>query len=132
MKRTVFGILIMTLGIMLFAAGTTLFAVSAQNVQEDADGHISQTVSEVYEGEYYRDGDVSSEKIVITDDTLIFSDGTSAGYVLNVWKNIPDTDEVSGKITYKDYCFLKLDGRKLSYDPKNRTVTIDGVTYVMV
>lgn len=120
----------MTLVIMLFAGGTTLFAVSAQ--EEKQPSAAENTISRVYEGEYYKDGDVTAEKIVLTDDELILSDGTAAEYVLNIWKNMPETDEGSGRITYKDYCFLKLQNKKLSYDPALKAVIIDGEVYKML
>lgn len=129
MKRIVVGILLMTFGIMLFAGGTTLFAVSAH---EEQPADAEEAVSQVYEGEYYKDGDAAAEKIVLTDDELILADGTAAEYVLNVWKDMPETDEDSGRITYKDYCFLKLQNEKLSYDPASKTVVIDGEVYKML
>ena len=133
MKRTVFGVFLMAIGMALLVAGTALFTVSAQGGQdtEEAFGTLEQE-NRVYAGEYYKNGDSALEKVIISDEDIAFADGTVAEYVLNVWKNIPETDEDSGKITYRDYCFLKLGKEKLSYDPIAKEVIIDGIAYIML
>ena len=133
MKRTVFGVFLMAAGMALLITGTTLFTVSAQG-GGDADEAYERIEQEnrVYVGEYYKNGDKRLDKVTVSDSEITFADGTTAEYTLNVWKDIPETDEESGKITYKDYCFLKLGKEKLSYDPLEREVTIDGVTYRML
>ena len=134
MKRTVFGIFIMAVGMALLITGTTLFSVSAQSGEPQEPDVIIEQDNRVYTGEYYKNGDKKLDKVTVSDSEIIFADGTKAEYILNVWKDIPQTDEASGKITYKDYCFLKLDlGReKLSYDPLEKEVVIEGITYRML
>ncbi|MCH5199811.1 MAG: hypothetical protein J1F60_02535 [Oscillospiraceae bacterium] len=133
MKRTVFGAFIIAIGMAMLITGTALFTVSAQN-GGDTDAEYGDTEQEnrVYLGEYYKNGDKKLDKVTVSDSEITFADGTTAKYTLNVWKDMPETDEESGKITYKDYCFLKLGKEKLSYDPLEREVTIDGITYRML
>lgn len=133
MKRTVFGAFIIAMGMAMLITGTALFTVSAQN-GGDTDAEYGDTEQEnrVYLGEYYKNGDKKLDKVTVSDSEITFADGTTAKYTLNVWKDMPETDEESGKITYKDYCFLKLGKEKLSYDPLEREVTIDGITYRML
>lgn len=132
MKRTVFGIFIMAVGMALLITGTTLFSVSAQSGEPQEPDVIIEQDNRVYAGEYYKNGDKKLDKVTVSDSEIIFADGTTAEYILNVWKDIPETDEESGKITYKDYCFLKLGEEKLSYDPLEKEVVINGISYKML
>lgn len=131
MKRTVFGVFLMAIGMAMLVTGTTLFTVSAQSGGVQAVYETADQENRVHPGEYFKDGDPAQDSVTISDDKIIFVDGTAAGYVLNVWKNIPETDEESGRITYRDYCFLKLEEERLSYDPSAKEVIIDGVAYRM-
>ena len=132
MKRTIFGVFLMAVGMTLLIIGTTLFTVSAKSGGEDIAFETVEQENRVYVGEYYRGGDSGLDKVTISDSEITFTDGTVAKYILNVWKNMPETDEESGKITYKDYCFLKLGADKLSYDPSEKEVVIDGIVYKML
>ena len=132
MKRTIFGVFLMAVGMTLLIVGTTLFTVSAQSGGEDMAFETIEQENRVYAGEYYRNGDGALDKVTISDSEIIFTDGTAAEYILSVWKDMPETDEESGRITYKDYCFLKLGADKLSYDPLEREVIIEGVAYRML
>ena len=132
MKRTVFGVFLMAVGMALLITGTTLFTVSAQGGGTDNEYEAVEQENRVYPGDYYQNGDVTLDKVSISDSLITFADGTEAEYTLSVWKDMPETDEDSGRITYKDYCFLKLDGEKLSYEPGSKELVIDGVTYKMV
>ena len=132
MKRTIFGVFLMAVGMTLLIVGTTLFTVSARSGGEDIAFETVEQENRVYVGEYYRGGDSGLDKVTISESEITFTDGTVAEYILNVWKNIPETDEASGKITYKDYCFLKLGADKLSYDPLEREVIIEGIAYKML
>ena len=132
MKRTIFGVFLMSVGMALLIIGTTLFTVSAQSSSADEAFEAIKQENRVYVGEYYRGGDSTQDKVTISDSDITFTDGTVAEYILSVWKNIPETDEESGKITYKDYCFLKLGADKLSYDPLEREVIIEGIAYKML
>ena len=122
----------MAIGMALLITGTTLFTVSAQSGGAEAVYEAAEQENIVYPGEYYKNGDKTQDRITISDDEIIFADGRAAGYVLSVWKSIPETDEESGRITYKDYCFLKLGDEKLSYDPMAKEVIIDGAAYRML
>ncbi|MBD5116327.1 MAG: hypothetical protein HDT48_02285 [Ruminococcaceae bacterium] len=138
MKRTIFGVMLMVFGAVMFIAATTLFAVSAQS----SDEYISETSSltqsqepvenKVYTGEYYLNGDAEKESISVSDSSLTFSDGTVKDYTLSVWKNMPETDEQSGLITYVDYCFLKIGGDKVSYDPAEKEIVFGDMVYRLV
>lgn len=132
MKRTIFGVFLMAVGMTLLIIGTTLFTVSAKSGVEDMAFETVEQENRVYVGEYYRGGDDGLDKVTISDSEITFTDGTVAKYILNVWKNMPETDEESGRITYKDYCFLKLEADKLSYDPSAKEVVIDGIVYKML
>ena len=134
MKRTVFGIFLMAIGMAMLITGTTLFSVSAQSGEPQEPDGMTEQDNRVYAGEYYKNGDKKLDKVTVSDSEITFADGTKAEYILNVWKDIPETDEESGKITYKDYCFLKLvlGSEKLSYDPLEKEVVIEGITYRML
>lgn len=133
MKRTVLGVLMMIIGTTMFVTATTLFAVSAQenDIAESTSAAIVERVHDntVYTGEYYLDGDTSKECITVSDSTLTFTDGSVKDYTLSVWKDMPVTDEQSGKITYVDYCFLKIGKDKISYDPADKEIEIGSLTY---
>ena len=122
----------MAIGMAMLITGTTLFTVSAQSGGAEEVYEAIKQENRVYAGEYYKDGDGTQDMVTISDDEIIFADGTVAGYTLTVWKNIPETDEESGRITYRDYCFLKSGDEKLSYDPLTKEVIIDGVVYRML
>jgi len=138
MKRTIFGVMLMIFGAVMFVAATTLFAISAQS----SDEYFSETSitarteekveSKVYAGEYYLGGDTEKEHISVSDSSITFSDGTVKDYTLSVWKNMPETDEKSGYINYVDYCFLKIGNDKISYDPAAKEIIFDNAVYRMV
>lgn len=137
MKRTIFGVMLMIFGAVMFVAATTLFAVSAQS----SDEYFSETAavseaeekveSKVYAGEYYLNGDKEKDCVSLTEDSITFSDGTVKDYTLSVWKDMPETDEKSGYIKYVDYCFLKIGGDKVSYDPAAKAILFDDGVYRM-
>ncbi|MCM1060655.1 MAG: hypothetical protein NC452_10205 [Eubacterium sp.] len=138
MKRTVFGFMLMVFGAVMFIASVTLFAVSAHG-----NGELASEISvptqqsepvenKVYTGEYYLNGDSEKDSISVSDSSLTFADGTVADYTLSVWKNMPETDEKSGHITYVDYCFLKTSGDKLSYDPAAKEILLGDAVYKLV
>lgn len=133
MKRTVLGVLLMIIGTTMFVTATTLFAVSAQepDAAESTSAAIEERVHDntVYTGEYYLDGDTSKESITVSDTALTFADGTVKDYTLSVWKDMPVTDEQSGKITYVDYCFLKMGKEKISYDPAAKEIVFGNMVY---
>lgn len=133
MKRTVFGAVLMAVGMALLITGTTLFSVFAQSGSEEDEAYKAvEQENRVYVGDYYQNGDVTLNKVSVFEDEIIFADGETAEYTLSVWKDMPETDEESGRITYKDYCFLKLDDEKLSYDPAAKEIIIDGIAYRML
>lgn len=137
MKRTIFGVMLMLFGAVMFVAATTLFAVSAQSSDEYFSGtaavaEAEKAESKVYTGEYYLNGDTEKDCISLSDSSITFSDGTVRDYTLSVWKNMPETDEKSGRINYVDYCFLKIGSDKISYDPAAKEILFDGAVYAMV
>lgn len=132
MKRTVFGIFIMAVGMALLITGTTLFTVSAQSGEAPQVPEAAKQENCVYVGEYYKNGDITLDKVFISDSDITLADGRVLEYMFSVWKDMPETDEESGKITYRDYCFLKLEEGRLSYDPLAKEVTIDGTVYSLI
>ena len=46
-------------------------------------------------------------------------------------KNMPDTNEETGEITYSDYCFLKTPNKNFRYYPGVREIDIDGMIYAL-
>ena len=132
MKRTILGIAVMILGAVMCIIGTTLCAVSAQtddsSVDEDIKAIVNVQENKVYSGIYVslKNG---GEQITITDNAIIFSDGSEEDYRLSVWKNMPDTNEETGKITYSDYCFLKTSGNNFRYYPNTKEIDINGTVY---
>lgn len=132
MKRTILGIAVMILGAVMCIIGTTLCAVSAQtgdsSVDEDIKAIVNVQENKVYSGIYVslKNG---GEQITITDDAIIFSDGSEEDYRLSVWKNMPDTNEETGKITYSDYCFLKTSRNNFRYYPNTKEIDINGTVY---
>ncbi len=137
MKRTVFGAMLMVFGALMFVTATTLFAVSAQGNDEYAASsaavtETAKTESKVYAGNYYLNGDTEKDLITLTENEIIFSDGTAEKYVFTVWKDMPETDEASGYINYVDYCFLKIGNEKISSDPAAKEIIFDNVVYGMV
>lgn len=132
MKRTVLGIAVMILGALMCVTGTVLCAVSAQSGDSSVDRDIKAIVNvqenKVYSGTYVSlksDGG----QITITDSAIIFSDGSEEDYRLSVWKNMPDTNEETGKITYSDYCFLKTSKNNFRYYPNTKEIDINGTVY---
>ena len=137
MKRTVFGAMLMVFGALMFVTATTLFAVSAQGNDEYAASsavvtETAKTESKVQAGNYYLNGDTEKDLITLTENEIIFSDGTAEKYAFTVWKDMPETDEASGYINYVDYCFLKIGNEKISYDPAAKEIIFDNVVYGMV
>lgn len=137
-KRTVIGIIIMTVGMLMCITAATLFAVSAQGEPgASADSPQSSVIvktnedNKVYTGEYYMDGDKSAEKIIISDKNVTLSDGTVIDYTFSVWKNMTQTNEVTGQITYYDYCFLKTADENMRYFPSEKEVEVCGRVYKM-
>ncbi|MDE6579998.1 MAG: hypothetical protein K2K41_05645 [Ruminiclostridium sp.] len=132
MKRTILGIAVMILGAVMCIIGTTLCAVSAQGsdngAEEDIKAIVNVQENKVYSGIYVslKNG---GEQITITDDAIIFSDGSEEDYRLSVWKNMPDTNEETGKITYSDYCFLKTSRDNFRYYPNTKEIDINGTVY---
>lgn len=136
MKRTVFGVILMVIGALMFVTATALFAVSAQvndaPVSDSAAVQQETVENKVYTGDYYLNGDVSKDCVSVSDSTLTFSDGTVEEYSLSVWKNMPETDEKSGFISYVDYCFLKIGADKVSYNPAEKEIDFNGLVYRLV
>ncbi len=134
MKKTVLGIAVMILGIAMCITGITLCAVSAQgntaSVDDDIRAIVNVQENKVYSGTYVACGS-TGEKITITDSEIIFSDGSEENYRLSVWKNMPDTNEETGKITYSDYCFLKTSHDNFRYYPNTKEIDIDGTLYAL-
>lgn len=135
-KRTVIGILIMAIGLAMCITAATLFAVSAQGASEESmsgpqSSIIMKTNAEnkVYTGEYYMDGDKNADKIIISDKKVTLSDGTAVDYTFSVWKNMTQTNEATGQITYYDYCFLKTSVENMRYFPTEKEVEIGGRVY---
>ena len=127
----------MVFGALMFVTATTLFAVSAQGNDEYAASsavvtETAKTESKVYAGNYYLNGDTEKDLITLTENEIIFSDGTAEKYAFTVWKDMPETDEASGYINYVDYCFLKIGNEKISYDPAAKEIIFDNVVYGMV
>ncbi len=129
--------MLMVFGALMFVTATTLFAVSAQGNDEYAASsaavtETAKTESKVYAGNYYLNGDTEKDLITLTENEIIFSDGTAEKYAFTVWKDMPETDEASGYINYVDYCFLKIGNEKISYDPAAKEIIFDNVVYGMV
>lgn len=138
MKKKIFGIVTSIIAVALVTGGTVLFAVSAQNerkneliiteVTEEAD----DVEEKIYSGNYYKNGDVDAEKIILSENEIVYSDGTKEECFLSVWKDMPETDEQSGEITYKNYCFVRVGKEKYSYDPALGELLVDGNVYKLV
>lgn len=131
MKRTILGIAIMFLGALMCIAGTTLFSLSARESMQGYSDKSEKPVAVPQENKVYC-GTYSygnSDNITITDSSIIFPDGTKEDYRLSVWKNMPDTDEKTGEITYSDYCFLKTSENSFRYYPLTKEIDIDGRLY---
>ena len=136
MKRTVFGVMLMVFGALMFVAATTLFAVSAQGNDEYVSSsaavtEAAKTESKVYTGNYDLNGDTEKDLITLTENEIVYSDGTAEKYAFIVWKDMPETDEASGYINYVDYCFLKIGNEKISYDPAAKEIIFDNAVYGM-
>lgn len=134
MKRTVMGISVIILGLILCITGISLCAVSEKNSQNELNEELRSMVktqdNKVYSGTYLPYGK-NGEAITLTDSEIIFSDGTKENYRLSVWENMPDTNEETGKITYSDYCFLKTSNKNFRYYPTTKEIYIDGTIYAL-
>lgn len=123
MKRKVFGILIMIVGCAMIAVGTAFFAEAA--VEEAPAGRNDASEEKVAEGDYVSDTgaviSVCGGKIVI--------DGVSEEYSLSVWRNLPVTDEDTGKITYVNYYYIRTSGAQYTYDPSGGIITAAQTAY---
>ncbi len=135
-KRTVVGVLIMAIGLAMCITAATLFAVSAQGASEESvSGSQSSIImktnadNKVYTGEYYMDGDKNADKITISDKNVTLPDGKVIDYTFSVWKNMTQTNEATGQITYYDYCFLKTSQENMRYFPTEKEIEIDGRVY---
>lgn len=132
-KRTVIGIMVMAIGLVMCITAATLFAVSVQG--ESVDSPQSSVImktnedNRVYTGEYFMDGDKSADKIVISDKNVTLSDGTVIDYTFSVWKNMTQTNEATGQITYYDYCFLKTTDENMRYFPSEKEIEVYGRVY---
>lgn len=136
MKRTVFGILTLIFGAFMFSVAAALFSVSAH--EDDKNAYSAGIVTEaekvenkIYEGDYYLNGDKEKTSLSLTDDVIVFPDGTAEEYTFSVWKNMPETDEKSGYINYVDYCFLKTGDDKMRYNPAAKEIILDDAIYKM-
>lgn len=133
MKRTVLGIAVMILGMAMCITGIALCAVSAQggekSVNDDLKAMVNIQENKIYSGTYTAVN--GGEKIVITDNEILFADGSEKSYRLSVWKNMPDTNEETGKITYSDYCFLKTSDQNFRYYPDKKEIVVDGMFYAL-
>lgn len=133
-KRVITGVMIMVIGLVMCITAATLFAVSAQGETVDSPQSSIMKTNEdnrVYTGEYYMDGDTSSDKIIISDKNVILSDGTVIDYTFSVWKNMTQTNEATGQITYYDYCFLKTTDENMRYFPSEKEIEVYGRVYKM-
>lgn len=134
MKRTVLGVAVIILGIVMCITGITLCAVSAQggdaSVNDDIKAIVNIQENKVYSGTYTALCG-NGKTITITDSEIIFSDGSEESYRLSVWKNMPDTNEKTGEITYSDYCFLKTSHKNFRYYPDTREIDVDGMFYAL-
>lgn len=136
MKRTAIGILIMAIGMVMCITAATLFAVSAQdkpvNGIDSPDSSVVKKTSadnKVFTGDYYMNGDKESLKITISDKNITLYDGTVIDYTFSVWKDMTQTNEATGQITYYDYCFLKTSDENMRYFPSEKEIEVDGRVY---
>lgn len=132
MKRIAVGISVIILGVVLCITGISLCAVSERNSRAELDRELRSIAesqnNRIYSGTYIPCGE-NGEAITLTDDQIIFSDGSKENYRLSVWENMPDTNEKTGKITYSDYCFLKTSNKNFRYYPNTKEIYIDGIFY---
>lgn len=123
MKQKLFGILIMIVGCAMIAVSTALIA-EATNGDSSAKSETSPQAS-VSEGVYLSaDGaeiEISGEKILI--------DGKAYTFSLSVWRNIPITDEKTGKITYENYYYIRTNNSQFTYEPSANTINAFGISY---
>lgn len=129
MKRKALGILIMTAGFVMLATSVTLCVGAADSGRTGiVDNEISPEEKISIEGIYtLYDG---SEEIAITKDGLLrINGGEAAKCELKIWKDIPRTDEATGKITLTDYYYIEAQGVRYSFDPSERTLTLGEKIY---
>lgn len=129
MKRKALGILIMTAGFVMLATSVTLCVGAADSGRTGiVDNEISPEEKISIEGIYTLSD--NSEEIAITKDGLLrINGGEAAKCELKIWKDIPRTDEATGKITLTDYYYIEAQGVRYSFDPSERTLTLGEKIY---
>ena len=126
MKRKILGALIMIIGLAMTAVSTALMSAAFDAGGTDAIQSSAQSASP--EGKYLSAAGKTS--IVVFDDrTLQMSGGEVQEYELVIWKDIPKTDENTGKITLQNYYFLQLEQSRIAFIPENQTLELNGKTY---
>lgn len=129
MKRKVLGTIIMTVGCVMLAVSVSLCVGAADSGKPGiVDNSISAEDKVSIEGIYtLSDG---TEEIVITKDGLFSINGDEAQECeLKIWRDIPKTDEATGKITLTDYYYIEVGNIRYSFDPVNKILTLGDKLY---
>lgn len=129
MKRKALGIFIMAVGCVMLAASVTLCVGAAESGTTGiVDNSIPPEKEISIEGSYaLSDG---SEEILITKDGFLSVNGAeSVKCELKIWKDIPKTDEATGKITLTDYYYIEAGGVRYDFNPLDKTLTLGNRVY---
>ena len=128
MKRKIFGTLIMVIGLAMIATSTALMSAASS---VDSRAVAEQAVrTPVITGTYYSENGASIK--VLDEELLQMSGSEIQTYQLNIWKNIPETDEATGKITLKNHYYLQLEQSRIKFIPEKQALELNGQLYTKV
>lgn len=129
MKRKIFGVFVMAVGCVMIAVGVTLMASASDSVEKPQNVAVEDIKEIDLTGTYVNTGD-SEDKIVINGGTILI-DGKESTCELKIWKDIPKTDEATGKITLYDYYYIQAGDIRYSYNVYAKSLSLNGQTYAL-
>ena len=125
MKRKILGTFIMIIGLAMIATSTALISAASSNGSQPVAEQSARTP--VIIGTYYSEDGAS---IKVLDDVLLQMSGSEIqSYELNIWKDIPETDEATGKITLKNHYYLQLEQSRIKFIPEKQALELNGQIY---
>ena len=125
MKRKILGIFVMTIGLVMVATGTALMSAAASNSNQPVAQQTARTP--VITGTYYSDDGACIK--VLDQELLQMSGSEIQTYELNIWKDIPETDEATGNIHLKNYYYLQLEQSRIKFIPERQALELNGQVY---
>lgn len=132
MKQNIIGFTLIFIGLAMFCISTALVVAAGENEHGEVDtSDVVDEESVSLVGTYYSEGDNAEDYVEILDDNTIQKAGDEPQtYSLSIWRDIPITDEQTGKITLTDRYFLCLGNNQIPYDKEKQSFVLDGQEYI--